>query len=91
MKVAVWDTLVLREDNKVMHFDIFVPESVIDEKIILNYGKTYIKTKPFKTKELTLDECTFCHVEEINPTIREQIFNSVKLNGYAIVELENCD
>lgn len=91
MKVAIWDTYVLREDNKIMHFDILVPEKLKDEKIIFGYGKTYLKTKPFKTKKLTADECSFCHYENIKKEQKEKLFNTIKEKGYAIIEFENCD
>jgi len=30
MKVAVWDTYVTKKDGSVMHFDIIVPEEIIN-------------------------------------------------------------
>ena len=36
MKVSVWDTYVKREEGKLMHFDILVPDALNDEKIIFN-------------------------------------------------------
>lgn len=91
MNVAVWDTYVLREDQKIMHFDILVPENLKDEKKIFGYGEEFLKTKSFKTKRLTANECVFCHIEEIKKEIKEKIYFEVATKGYSIVEFENCD
>ncbi|MFZ1807342.1 MAG: DUF2024 family protein [Cyclobacteriaceae bacterium] len=87
MKVAVWDTYVTRDNDQRMHFDILVPSELKDENAIYNYGKTFMKSKPFKTGELTSTECQFCHIEQATPDVVAQI----EKEGYAIVEMENCD
>ncbi|MFH6605075.1 DUF2024 family protein [Maribacter algicola] len=87
MKVSVWDTYVEREDAKVMHFDILVPNQVTDEETILDFGKQFLKTKPFGTKHLTARECRFCHIEEAT----EQIISSIQNVGFHIIEMENCN
>ena len=86
MKVAVWDTYVMRDDGQRMHFDILVPDSMVNEEAIYNYGKAFLKGKPFKTGELTSRECQFCHIEQATPDVVGQI----EKEGYAIVEMENC-
>lgn len=86
MKIAVWDTYATREDGKLMNFDILVPGELKDEKVVFNYGNTFLKSKPFKTNELTSNECKFCHVEQASPAMVNQIEN----NGFAIVEISNC-
>ena len=86
MKVAVWDTYVKRKDGLIMHFDILVPSSLIDESKILDFGKIYLKSKPFKSESLTTKECQFCHIEEATQSIIEEIRNK----GYYIIEMENC-
>lgn len=91
MKVAIWDTNVLREDGKIMHFDILVRKELKDEELIFSYGRTYIKSKPFKTKELTSDECVFCHTENLDDDLKQLIIKEIKQNGYYIIELENCN
>jgi hypothetical protein len=87
MKVAVWDTYVLREDGNLMHFDILVPNHVTDEETIFNYGKTYLKAKPFKTGKLTSSECQFCHIEQAT----EAIINNIEKVGFHIIEMEHCN
>lgn len=91
MKVAVWDTYVLRADKKIMHFDILVPADLKDTKIIFGYGREFLKTKPFETKKLTSDECVFCHVEDIKEEVKKNIRNDINKKGYSIIEFENCD
>ncbi len=86
MKIAVWDTFVRREDGKVMHFDILVPKSVTDEKTVFDYGKAYLKTKPFLTNQVSANECSLCHIEQAT----EDIILSIEQKGYSIIEMENC-
>ncbi len=73
MKVSVWDTYVKREDGKLIHFDILVSNELKDEKIILNYGKEFLKSKSFHTEELTSKECKFCHMAQATDEIILQI------------------
>ena len=87
MKVAVWDTYVKKEDGNIMHFDILVPDNIINEQTIFNFGKNYLKTKSFKTGQLTSNECRLCHIEQAS----EEIVSSVENRGYFIIELENCN
>lgn len=87
MKVSVWDTYVQREDGKVMHFDILVPNEVTDEETIFGFGKQYLKTKLFATEHLTAKECKFCHIEQAT----EQIISSIENVGFHIIEMENCE
>ncbi len=87
MKVAVWDTYVPREDGKEMHFDIVVPEDINDDKLIFEFGKQYLNTKPFYSGSITSNECSFCHIENAE----EEVVNSIKRNGYHIIEMENCN
>jgi len=87
MKVAVWDTYVHREDGLIMHFDILVPNNIVDEKTIFEYGRTYLKAKPFKTGNLTSNECQFCHIEQAT----EAIINNIEKAGFHIIEMEHCN
>lgn len=86
MKIAVWDTYVQRDDDKTMHFDILVPSDLKDTQLILGFGKDYLLTKTFKTGKLTANECRFCHIENAS----EEMMESIKEKGYAIIEMENC-
>lgn len=87
MKVAVWDTYVKREDGNIMHFDILVPNNVTNEQTIFNFGKDYLKTKSFKTIQLTANECHLCHIEQAT----EEMVSSIENKGYYIIEMENCN
>lgn len=86
MKVSVWDTYVKREDGQVMHFDILVPSGLTEEETIFRFGKQYLKTKPFRTSQLSAKECRFCHIEHAT----EQIIKSIENIGFYIIEMENC-
>lgn len=86
MKVSVWDTYVPRENGKVMHFDILVPEEMKDEEIIFNYGREYLNSKSFSAENITSNECRYCHMEQASPAVENQISEK----GYFIIEMENC-
>lgn len=87
MKVAVWDTYVKKEDGNIMHFDILVPNTITDQQTIFNYGIDYLKNKSFSTGPLTSEECRLCHMEQAT----DVMINDIKNNGYAIIEMENCN
>ena len=87
MQVAVWDTYVTKKDGTVMHFDIIAPSEVKDETIIQNYGKHYLKSKEQPEQLLTSKECSFCHIEKLQPEFEEEITK----NGFYIIEMENCN
>lgn len=86
MKVSVWDTYVTKKDGSVMHFDIIAPADVKDPDIIYNYGKIYLKSKGQEGQPLTSKQCRFCHFEMVKPHWEIEI----NLNGYFILEMENC-
>jgi len=87
MKVSVWDTYVKRQDGLIMHFDILVDSKLTNESEIFDFGSNYLKSKPFKSEELTSKECVFCHIEDA----AEAIVNEVETKGYYIIEMENCN
>ena len=87
MKVAVWDTYVKREDGNTMHFDILVSDKLSNKETIFNFGKAYLKTKAFKTGQLTSNECRLCHIEQA----KEEVVSSIENKGYFIIEMENCN
>ena len=87
MKIAVWDTYVEREDSNIMHFDILVPNNITNEQTIFNFGKDYLKSKPFQTSQLTSNECSLCHIEQAT----EEMISAIEKNGYYIIEMENCN
>ncbi len=86
MEVAVWDTYVKKKDGKTMHFDIIAPTSVKDEKVIHEYGKTYLKQKHQEGQPLTSKECRFCHIEKAT----DEMVASINKAGFYIIEMENC-
>ncbi|MEQ8808436.1 MAG: DUF2024 family protein [Imperialibacter sp.] len=86
MKVAVWDTYVKKQNGTVMNFDIMVPDSQKDEKVIYGYGKEYLQTKSIDGYELTSVECAFCHIEQAT----DEIIQGIDDKGYFIIELKNC-
>lgn len=87
MNISVWDTYVPRSDGKVMHFDILVPDTVTDTQTIFGYGKKYLAEKPFDTLDISSEECKYCHTESAIP----EVLVAIQMQGYYIIEMENCD
>lgn len=87
MKISVWDTYVKREDATIMHFDILIPSDVTNELTIFNFGMDYLKNKPFKTNQLSANECRLCHIEQATAEMKA----SIEKKGYFIIEMENCN
>ncbi|MGO8700769.1 MAG: DUF2024 family protein [Limisphaerales bacterium] len=95
MKVAVYDTYVVKKDGKTMHFDVIVPEGESHERV-LAFGREYLKSVGQEGQTLTTRECKFCHVEsasaEIERTINQifEVPGSRHPNASATVEAERA-
>ncbi len=87
MKISVWDTYVQRNDGQTMHFDILVPSTCTNEQQIFDFGHSYLSHKTFDTGVLTAKECNFCHIE-VAP---DDVVSAIAMQGYAIIEMENCN
>lgn len=87
MRVSVFDTYVTRNDGRVMHFDILVPESEQGLEKIYSFGQDFIASKNEKGRLLSARECKFCHIEDAAP----EIVASIDKQGFHIIEMENCD
>lgn len=85
MKVSVWDTYVKRDDGSVMHFDILVPEEVVDEKVIYGYGSMHLQSRNISNFTLDSEECQKCHIEAAS----EQVVDSISQKGYFIIEMDD--
>jgi hypothetical protein len=88
MKIAVFDTYVLRPDGRKMHFDILVRDQDRDKAsgVVLAHGRRYLAAKGVPAETLSAQECRFCHTEFSSPPSEAEI-NRI---GFAIIELENC-
>ena len=87
MKIAVWDTYVRRNDGRLMHFDILVPESLGDQKQIEGFGNQYLTKKGIEVTSIKWERCNFCHIE--HPS--ESTITAINADGFSIIEMENCD
>lgn len=85
MGVAVFDTYVYKKTGERMHFDILVPEGV-EENLVYEYGKLYLKRKGLVELSLSAKECRFCHIAQPE----EETLLAIEENGYAIIEMEGC-
>lgn len=87
MHIAVFDTYATRPDGRVMHFDILVPEADKHTDRVLELGRAYLAAKGVPADALRAEECRFCHMEYASGPIVQ----AVEDDGFAIVELRNCD
>lgn len=87
MKIAVYDTFVTRLDGRVMHFDILVPAEGKELDTVLHHGRRYLATKGVPAESLTAQECRFCHLESATDVVQA----AIDVDGFAVLELDNCD
>ena len=87
MKIAVFDTYIRRPDGRRMHFDILVDDTPKELDTVLKHGKRYLNAKGLPDAELSARECQFCHTEPGHPDIEAEIL----IEGFAIIEMENCN
>ena len=89
MKIAVFDTWVVRPDGRRMHFDILVRDEAMARapETVLAHGRRYLAARKVPAETLTTQECRFCHVESASPPVAAEI----ERIGFAIIELQNCD
>lgn len=87
MKVAVWDTYVVKKNGETMHFDIIVPDHIIDESVVHDMGKDYLSLKDQQGQPLTARECRLCHQEIASP----EMVAGIAQKGYYIIEMEGCE
>ncbi|MBP6251358.1 MAG: DUF2024 family protein [Rubrivivax sp.] len=87
MTIAVFDTYVTRPDGRVMHFDILVPDAGRNIEQVLQFGRRYLAAKDLPAQSLQARECRFCHVEQATAAVQQ----AVDRDGFAILELGNCD
>lgn len=85
-KVRVWDTYVHKSNGELMHFDIVAPEAIQDPETIYTYGRTYLAQKGQEASPLTAKECTFCHIDTLQPRWAE----AIDTQGFFIIEMEGC-
>jgi hypothetical protein len=87
MKIAVFDTYVTRPDGRLMHFDILVPDASRAQEQVLAFGRRYLAARGLPAHQLSAEECRFCHMEIAPEPVVEQIARE----GFAIIELANCE
>lgn len=82
MKVAVYDTHVMKKDGGTIHFDVIVPQGESHDRV-LDFGREHLKTVGQEGQNLTAKECEFCHVEPAS----EEIEQAINQRGYYVKEL----
>lgn len=85
MEIAVWDTYVEQASGEVLHFDILVAAGLNDPAAVYRYGKEYLASIGSEGKELTTEQCRFCHVEEPG----EDVVRAVRTQGYYILRMDD--
>lgn len=87
MKIAVFDTYVNRPDGRRMHFDILVPDADKQHDQVLRFGRLYLAAKGVPADTLRAEECRYCHMEQASEAVQA----AVEADGFAIIELGECD
>ena len=68
-----------------MHFDIIVPVGT-EVQEVYRFGHEYLRQKDQEGQELASRECKFCHIEQLQPHMEQDIGNK----GYYILEMQGC-
>lgn len=89
MKIAVFDTYVTRLNGQVMHFDVPVREADKQIEQVLRLGWRYLVAKGVPSDTLSAQECRFCHMESATAPVQQAV--KPKRDGFAIIELNDCD
>lgn len=87
MQIAVFDTYATRPDGRVMHFDVLVREADRQMEHVLQFDRRYLKAKGVPSVTLSAQVCRFCHVESATVPVQQ----AVEQDGFAIIEMGNCD
>ncbi len=85
MKVAVFDTYVLKSNGDTAHFDIIAPEGKYSLEEILAFGKQYLQGLGEGDAPISAAECQFCHIEAPTPDMLE----SIARKGFFILEMSD--
>jgi hypothetical protein len=85
MKIAVYDTYAQSKNGHVIHFDVFVKEGTSND-LAFEFAQKFLKEIGEEENALKQSQCNFCHTEQANPTIQQQL----QENGYAILQMEGC-
>lgn len=85
MKVAVYDTYVRKKSGSKMHFDVVVPDGT-PQDTALEFAKRYLESVGQRGQPCGAQQCQFCHTEPASAEIE----NSIRSNGYHIIEMEGC-
>ena len=84
MDIQVFDTYVDGLKGQ-MHFDVFMPKGKkVDDAV--NSAKEYLKSVGEEKAKITTKECSFCHIQEAEPTEEKEI----KEKGYFIYKMSGC-
>ncbi|MDR4499654.1 MAG: DUF2024 family protein [Candidatus Scalindua sp.] len=86
MRVAVFDTYVVKKNGTARHFEIIVPVDQPHDKVI-QYGREYLKRVGQEELPLTTKECLFWHIE----TASVDLEKTIKEQGHCICEIEECN
>lgn len=86
MRVAVFDTYVVKKNGMARHFEIIVREDHPYEKVI-QYGLEYLKRVGQEDQPLTKKECLFWHIEVASENLKKII----QEEGHCIYEIKECN
>ena len=85
MKIDVYDTYVLTNDNTRMHFDVLVEQGTNPDNAKF-YAQQWLATLGIKVNQIRQTNSQFCRTEDANLEVENTIANQC----YAIHQLEGC-
>ncbi|WP_434558563.1 DUF2024 family protein [Pseudomonas sp. Z4-20] len=85
MTIKVYDTHVRTQDGRYLHFDVLIDRN--DLEFAQSCARRFLAEQGIEDKDMTLNDCRFCHVEPSNPKIVETIAKQ----GFFILKLQGCE
>jgi hypothetical protein len=85
MTVYVYDTRVRTQDGRYLRFDVLIDRN--DLQFAQSCARLFLAEQHIEHRDITLNDCRFCHVEPSNPKIVEAIFRQ----GFFTLKLQGCE
>jgi hypothetical protein len=85
MTINVYDTRVRTHDGRYLHFDVLIDRN--DLEFAQSCARRFLAEQGIEDRDITLNDCCFCHVEPSNPKIVEAIFRQ----GFFTLKLQGCE
>lgn len=85
MQAHIFDTHVIANDGRLLHFDVVTPERNLPKAI--EFASSWLDSLGIRVARVSSHECRYCHQEEASEQIREAFHKF----GYYIYLMEGFE